>query len=161
MRIRRDRHFGVVVGVGVIVQHRRAAEPLHLPVTASIQEPGVEPEEGFVTLEHIDTAVYGGELVSGPFLVGDTTALGHTPTPEWARVEDDQTALRKAAQEEDGLARSHSGGLRHPLLAGDPDAPQGMQHDEVGVGSMWLIHRWALRDSNPRLLPCKGSALAN
>ena len=109
----------------------------------------------------MNTAVDGVELAPGQFLVGDTTALGHAPTPEWARVESDQAAVGEIAQVEDGLAGFQSGGLRHPLLACDPDAPQGVQHNEVGVGSMWLIHRWALRDSNPRLLPCKGSALAN
>jgi|GEM_PF-6763944 hypothetical protein len=107
------------------------------------------------------TGVDGVELAAGQFLVGDTTALGHAPTPEWARVENHHAALGKITQVEDGLAGFQSGGLRHPLLACDSDAPQGVQYEEVGVGSKWLIHRWALRDSNPRLLPCKGSALAN
>ena len=161
MRIEAGEHLGVVVRVGVIVQLWHVADPPHLPVAADLQKRGIEPEEGLVTTLDMIPAGDEFELVPDQFLVGDSTALRRTPTPKWASVESDQAAVGEFVQTDNGVADGQPGGVRHPLLAGDPDAPQSVQDDEVGVGSTWLIHQWALRDSNPRLLPCKGSALAN
>lgn len=42
-------HLGVVVGIGVVVDHWRGSKPSHLSVAAGLQEGGIEPEKGFVT----------------------------------------------------------------------------------------------------------------
>ena len=78
------------------------------------------------------------ELVPDQFL--ESTALSQAPAPEQAWVELDQATVGDMAQTAHRLADAQARGIRHPLLTGEPDAAQGVQDNEIGVGPMRLIH---------------------